>query len=150
MNSGHVIDSFGRYLRGKGVTMNSLSLSSFPGLFVGYYLDVQFDNLDLENDGDLLLYQYGTYDWGSDMFFTIDFVRQFCVMPDGELDPDIFQQHITFYFDPHAFENIQSFNVWSSKCSDVTEFELIIVTSTGFSAAASTESLKQEMFFEPV
>lgn len=150
MDERHVTESIESYLKGKGFGADSLSLDSFPALFVGYYRDVHFDKLNRENDDDMLLYQYGTYDWGLGPFFEIDFVRQLCEMPPGELDPDIYQQHITFYFEPVKFQDISSFNLWSNDSPNLEQFERTILASAGFVAALGIYPLRTSVSFEPV
>jgi hypothetical protein len=47
---------------------------------------------------DLLLLQWGAYDWGEGEFFELDLTRQF-IVADGEHD-DIFQLSLTFRYAP--------------------------------------------------
>lgn len=49
----------------------------------------------LEDDGDMLLFQSGVYDWGNRKNLEIDFVRQFI-----KSENEILQLHVTFSFPP--------------------------------------------------
>ena len=53
----------------------------------------------VEPNGDMLLYQWGTYDWGEGEHFELDLTRQF-VEEDKEGDDAISQLHLTFRFPP--------------------------------------------------
>ena len=46
-------------------------------LWVAYYREVRYAGCDRANDGDMLLFQYGVYDWGDGSYVELDFVRQF-------------------------------------------------------------------------
>jgi hypothetical protein len=61
-----------------------------------FYRDVRADGCRLESDGDMLLFQWGTYDWGKGEQFELDITRQLIPGP-GE-DEDIWQLHLTFRF----------------------------------------------------
>lgn len=119
------------FLEGKGVNLASLSPQSFLPVFICYYREVEFPELDRLQDQDMLLFQYGTYDWGDGRFFEIDFTRQFYEFETTTEDHEIHQQSVTFYYEPRAFEKIESFNAWSNEFSDLTGFEEVIAKSIG-------------------
>jgi hypothetical protein len=127
--------AFRDYLEGKGLNEKDLSLSSFVSIFIGYYNDVQFPELDPASDGDLLLFQYGTYDWGEGRYFEVDFTRQFYEVFHENDDHEIYQQRFTFYFAPAQFESVASFKTWSSSHQDLEDFESAIKQSVGYSQA---------------
>lgn len=63
-------------------------------------------------DNDMLLFQYGTYDWdGTGAKFELNFTRQIAD-PDEEED-EFYQIDITLFYDPEDFKELQSFNIWS-------------------------------------
>lgn len=51
----HAFNSFGE---GKGIKVDSLSLSDFPCLLIDYYQEVEFTEVHRADDGDMLLFQY--------------------------------------------------------------------------------------------
>ena len=54
---------------------------------LAFYESMRFDDVDLAADGDMLLYQWGTYDWGRGASFEFDITRQL-ILGAGE-DEDI-------------------------------------------------------------
>jgi hypothetical protein len=72
------------------------------------------DAMPREQDGDGILAQYGTYDWGDGPRFSLDMTRQFCFEDaDGEYD-HMSQLNCTFDFEPT--EELRAFgaqNLWS-------------------------------------
>jgi hypothetical protein len=52
-----------------------------------------------EAGSDMLLFQWGTYDWGEGAHFELDITRQ-VILPDEEDDDAIWQLHMTYLFLP--------------------------------------------------
>jgi hypothetical protein len=67
-----------------------------------------------EQDGDGILAQYGTYDWGDGEHFELDMTRQFSFTDeDGEYS-HMAQLHCTFEFEPtDALRALGDANLWS-------------------------------------
>jgi hypothetical protein len=76
-----------------------------PEPMVTWQVFKQFAALPVEDvaseDGDMCLFQWGTYDWGDGRGerFEISFLRQFTIEDDGEYD-HMEQLHCTFEFEP--------------------------------------------------
>ncbi len=104
------------------LTAAGVNLASPSGADLGKALTVfrDFSAIPVEDvikdeDGDMVLFQYGTYDWGSGEFFEVDLVRQ--LMPPGEDDEEdddvIFQLHCTFrYWPTDSLRSLGSFERW--------------------------------------
>jgi hypothetical protein len=150
MDRAQIERSFFRYLKTKGLSNEDLSLLSLPTLFPDYYKEIPFEEVDRENDGDILLYQYGIYDWGEGRYFEIDLTRQFYEVFAETEDQQIFQQRVVFYFSADKFEQIQPFNSWSNECTDLDDFRQRILDSDGFVAASREIPLKLEVSVELV
>ena len=66
-------------------------------------------------DGDMLLFQWGTYDWGESRWFEVDLTRQFL------LDEEPVQLSMTMRFAPSAqTESLSAGNRW---CGSRGEFD---------------------------
>ena len=63
-----------------------------------FFRDVRAEDCDPASDGDMLLYQWGTFNWGQGRRFEFDVTRQ--LIPVGGDDDDIWQLHLTIRFDP--------------------------------------------------
>ena len=150
MNRKQIEKAFFDYLGAKDLSKEVLSLITLPAIFLNYYDLVRFEQLSRENDQDMLLFEYGIYDWGKGRNFEISLTRQFYeVFPQSE-SQRIFQQKIIFFFAPKKYEQVTSFNKWSCDCTNLTEFEAQIVNSSGFIAASKDIPLKQEISVELV
>lgn len=53
-----------------------------------FYAEQRADGVDLEGDGDMLLFQFGVFDWGDGEKFELDITRQFLVPEDPDPDDD--------------------------------------------------------------
>lgn len=144
MNKQIIIDSFQGYLKEKGFDEKSLSLSNVPELFVDYYRNIKFDGFVEENDSDILLFQYGTYNWQKERYFQLNFTRQLYEVYKDE-SHQIYQLGLTFFYSPDGFSNISSFNKWTKDFSDLTDFLDSIINSGGFNEALNEIPLRKEI-----
>ena len=96
------------------------------------YSTARADNCDLEADGDSLLFQWGTYDWGNGKNFEYNITRQF-IFPtkfkdeEEEWEEDtIWQLSLTLKFQPlDKFEGLKG-NQWCDSPDDVSGFRKFI------------------------
>lgn len=144
MNEETFLESFTNYLQEKGLSESSLSLDLFPQIFIEYFQEIKFEEVEEENDGDMILFQYGIYNWGKGRVFELNFTRQFCeVFPEVEAH-QIFQLGVTFYYNSESFTELTSLTKWSNEFESMREFENVITHSDGFKSAIKTNPIKQE------
>lgn len=99
---------------------------------LGFYANQSAEQC-LSNGGDMLLYQWGTYDWGDGKSFEFDITRQL-IFGDGE-DEDIFQLSLTFKFLPtDELTQLASGNRWCRSRAELKDFEYFIRLSAPFLA----------------
>jgi hypothetical protein len=81
-----------------------------------FALDVRFEDVPPpEHDGDMLLVQWGTYDWGGGEAFELDFTRQFSFEDDDGEYEGMQQLSCTFRFPPtNELRAIGEWNQWGS------------------------------------
>jgi len=73
---------------------------------------------------DVLLYQWGNYDWGSGTYFELNITRQF-IEADPEGDDAISQLSLTYRYKPTAeLEQLEAGNCWSDGPADFHQFIL--------------------------
>lgn len=142
--------SFNSFAEGKGINTSDLSLSDFPRLLIDYYKDVEFTEVDRADDGEMLLFEYGTYDWGEGRFFEVGFTRQFYQFFADAEDHEVIQQSFTFYFEPERFQHIESFDLWSNAAATLAEYEKAIVGSEGYLEALRRRPERFEISIEDV
>jgi len=124
MTKRDIANSFRNFVKGRGVNFNHFSPFELPDLFIAYYTEVQFDEIAGEENGDLVLFQYGIFDWGDGRYFELDFTRQLTQTFPNDVDHQMYQQHVTFYYDPAHFEEIKTLNLWSLDIVDMNEFKI--------------------------
>ena len=91
------------------------SINNIIKVFTENYSTVN-NKYNRDEDADMLLFQYGVYDWGDGKNLEIDFVRQLLK------NDNIVQVHITIKI-PYTdkFSNIDSYDEWyNSSTSDIT------------------------------
>jgi hypothetical protein len=85
---------------------------------------------------DMLLYQWGTYDWGAGKYFELNITRQFI---EAELEDDdaISQLSLTYKYKPSKeLELLGASNCWED---GPTEFRQFILASTSFTTVADAK-----------
>jgi len=85
-------------------------------------------------DGDMLLFQWGSYDWGNGRFFELDLTRQ--AIPSGEEDPPILQLGCTYRYEPAPFEGVEAGNRWCSSPAGLDAFRSFVLGSEALRRAA--------------
>lgn len=145
MTEAEINQAFKTYAKGKGISVDDLSFSHFPRLLIDYHNDIEFPDISRADDSDMLLFQYGTYDWGEGRSFEIDFTRQFYQLFTDTEDHEIIQQSFTFYFDPKGFDHVTSFDLWSNAVENMDEFERMILNSDGYREALQRTPEKFEI-----
>jgi len=84
---------------------------------------------------DMLLFQWGVYDWGKGKFFELNITRQF-IENSLEDDDAISQLSLTFKYEPNAaFEAISAGSAWSDGPSTFPTFPEHVFASSAFRAA---------------
>lgn len=90
-------DELERFLATRRGPGGALTPRQGAAAVLDFYRERRAAGCDLESDGDMLLFQWGTHDWGEGQHFEIDFTRQLLV-PRDEEDPDVLQLSLTFRF----------------------------------------------------
>ena len=130
--------------------LNDLKVDQAVTLMLDFYRNQRADDCDFEHDGDMLLFQWGTYDWGNGRFFEFDLTRQFIIGDDQE-DEDIWQLSLQFEFLPN--DELLSLNDGNRWCHDPTPesinaFESFIRDSAAYKSALfiEPENIRLEYF----
>lgn len=101
------------------------------GLFLAFYYDVRAFGCDLAADGDMLLYQWGTHDWGQGPQFELDITRQF-IVANGE-DAEMSQLSLTYRYKPTAGRNaLGEGNRWCPSPAECDDFRTFIESTAAF------------------
>lgn len=95
MDARQARSAFEAYVAEHGATVSALLPSHGVALMISFYRDRR----PSDGSNDDLLYQWGTYDWGSGEFFDLDITRQFIFDGIAE-DDNIWQLSLTFKYKP--------------------------------------------------
>ena len=114
--------------------LSASAIESLPpiqsfSLMLDFYETVRAEGaLPESEDGDMLLFQWGTYDWGQGRQFNLNLTRQ-VIYPAGE-DADICQLGLTYYYRPDdELEALGEGNFWCCNLSEVQEARAKVLTS---------------------
>lgn len=103
------------------------------GGMLEFYADERADGCEIDADGDMLLYQWGTFDFGNGASFQLNITRQF--IQSGDDEP--LQLSLTFYYEPSAAVNaIPPANRWCHEPAGIRAFREFIEASPAFRAVA--------------
>ena len=102
MKSDDALGAFKRLLNER--SSNAVSVADGMEAMFEFYRSTRAADCSLEHDGDMLLFQWGTYDWGKGRHFELDITRQFIRDSGDDDDDDIWQLSLRFLFEPNDLE----------------------------------------------
>ena len=131
--------------------IETLSLPNGFELLLDFYREVRpADAATVEEDGDMLLYQWGTYDWGNGSNFEINLTRQITA-PVAEGDEDIWQLGLTYRFKPSpGLARLGGGDEWCQEPNRLVTFRETIENSQAFRMASQEDHHSTELTWENV
>jgi hypothetical protein len=109
--------------------IESLDAATAVDSMLDFYFTVRADDVDLTDGGDMLLFQWGTDDWGDGPSFEYDITRQFITKVSEPADADnaFWQLSLVLHFEPNA-ETAQtgSGNRWCDGLGEVGQLREFI------------------------
>src|SRR5262245_52832915 len=113
-----------------------------------FYRDERADACEFEHDGDMLLYQWGCYDWGNGESFQFNITRQF-IDDDAAEGDDILQLSLTFKFEPNeSLRKLGDGNRWCHSPDELGKFRSYIESSPAFKAVAKSKPAQVTLEFQ--
>jgi len=139
---------FRRFLTERGLDPNSVSVARGVDAALAFFQEVRFGPL-ADGDGDMLLFQWGTYDWGEGKHFEVDITRQLIwPSPDDEEEQELWQLSLRFRFEPDdELQVLRSGSQWWDDPLDLREFRSFIDDSDGFGAVSERTDADVELSF---
>jgi len=130
-------------------------LSIHKKLTVDAVIDISlalFDSIKIkdvdysEPDHDMLLFQYGTYDWGDKkkLHTSFDITRQFPI-PDED---EFYQLSFSLNFDPTILEKKEAHTSWSSDFESIEEWVAKIKSTTGYQKLQLVDCKSHELHLD--
>jgi hypothetical protein len=130
-----------RFLAGRGIPLSCLTPSAGIEAMLSFYDAVRVTDCNLDSDGDMLLFQWGMYDWGAGLRFEVDITRQFivCCGPDDH----IWQLRLIFAFPPtDLLRAVGKGDRWCSAPSEIGDFTSFIQAHPALAAVGTRSDAK--------
>jgi hypothetical protein len=112
------------------------------------YEHTRIPDTALDSGGDMLLFQWGAYDWGQGLHFELELARQ--AIPAEEEDPPIFQLRCTYRYDPRMFQDVAAGDRWCDHPAELNDFRQFVLSSEPLRRAQSQPLLGFEIWLEDV
>jgi hypothetical protein len=142
-------DALRKYYARHDWNENALDASSITTIALGFYKDVPFRGL-ASHQGDRLLFQWGTYNWGQGQSFEFDVTRQF-ELAAAAGDAAISQLRLTAHYQPSAaISALKEGNRWCDSRNELWSFEQFIRSSAAFAAVRGVAPVKVVIEWNPV
>ena len=129
------VNAFEEFVENRGGALPALTVRKGVAEMLSFYESVSPKGCTNEN-GDMLLFQWGTYNWGDGTQFEIDITLQF-IESAAEDDDAISQLQLTFKFPPDKdTAALGDGNHWCNSQSETQQFRKFIFSNRAFLAKA--------------
>ena len=142
--------SFQEFLKQQRLAPSELTVPQLVERTLSFYQSVRATGLATDAESDMLLFQWGVFDWGHGEHFEFDITRQF-LSSGGFGDDAISQLHCTAYFPPTSeLRAIPMANRWCRSVADVESFSAFIRDSAAYRAVSSLKPSEVSVRWEKV
>ena len=129
-----------------GHKLNSLPITEGIEAMLRFYEEERVDGCDIDEEGDMLLFQWGSNDWGEGEFFEVEIARQ--LMDQAGEDEDVRQLRLIYRFAPDAkLRKLEDGNQWCSSLDEVDAFRTFIHSSQAFKAGVKLDPVEITLEF---
>jgi hypothetical protein len=138
---------FLKRLESAGRSLATLTPAEGIDYMLAYYADERADGCDLGADGDMMLFAWGTYDWGDGPAFEVNITRQLIITNDEEDEP--LQLRLSFRFEPAAGAGTGDRNWrWCSSPEELPEFRRFVARSAATKVVGKASPNSVELLYE--
>jgi hypothetical protein len=160
MQASSALHAFQDFLTAAGLSLDTLTPGQATDSMIQFYKQLRADACDFESDADMLLFQWGVYDWGAGEFFEYNITRQLiypetipadAALPDdGDGEEEIFGQlSLTLKYAPTSeLRAIPSGNRWCHDLADLSTFTTFIVDCEATKRVQHHAIVARELHFE--
>ena len=125
-----------------GGSLEQLTARKGLAAMCSFYADDRADGAAIENDRDMLLYQWGIDSFNAPDVFQVSITRQINVT--GESQP--YQLALIFSFQPtDSLRKIGTSNLWCRSPGNLPEFQQFVDASEAFKAVADAKADRVEL-----
>ena len=141
---------FETFIGKRHIPLETLTLSKGIHLLIEFYQQVRADGCPIDDDGDMLMFEWGVYDWGGGLFFQCHITRQF-IKSRTEGDDGISQLTIRFCFPTSGkLAALESGSRWCSSLSELQSFKSFITESAAYRAVSIAHPSNVKMEYSPI
>lgn len=138
------------WLKRKRLQVSTLTVQQIVLETIAFYENVRCNNLSSAPRSDMLLYQWGVYDWGQGPTFEFDITRQF-IERFKEDDDAISQFRVTAHLDPiDDLRAIKAGNRWCERTTHARAFQDFIEKSQAYQAASRSTPMRVVAEWSPM
>ena len=138
---------FLKRLEAAGLSLDALTPTAGVEAMLAYYAEERADGRPFEEDGDMLLFQWGTYDWGDGPAFEVDITRQ--LIRTDTREKEIWQLRLIFRFEPSVGLKAGERNRWCGSLEELSEFRKFVTKSAALKAVAQQPPMSVELRYGP-
>lgn len=133
---------FQSFLTRRGILLSSMDTSQLVESALSFYETVNAACLAEGSGTDMLLFEWGVYNWGQGEHFELGITRQF-LSTDGEDDDAISQLRCTAYFEPlPALRAFPASSRWCGSLADLPAFSVFVRESAAYLSVQALKPLK--------
>jgi len=150
MNPTRADQAFHDFLRQRALDLPAITPAQGVQAMIDFYGEVSAQGCDLEEEGDMLLFQWGCYDWGDGESFEFDVTRQL-IWLDGDDEHAIWQLSLTFRFEADAgLRALGDGYRWCGAPSALEPFVEFVTGSSAWKAVADRAGGSAHLAWESV
>jgi hypothetical protein len=138
---------FLKRLKAAGLPLDTITPADGVEAMLAYYAEERADGCPFEEDGDMLLFEWGIYDWGDGPAFEVGITRQL-VRTDTK-EEEIWQLGLDFRFEPSVGIRAGKQNRWCASLDELDDFRKFITKSAALKAVARHTPMSVELRFGP-
>lgn len=134
---------FLKRLKAGDLALDKLTLVDGVAALISFYEEVRAEGCDVDENGDMLLFEWGAFDWGDGPAFEVSMTRQ---LVESEVEDDEPRQlRLTFRFNSPAAGTVRSGNRWCESPDGVPAFRKFISRSGAYKAVRETTPMAVEL-----
>ena len=138
------------FLASRGLDKSHVMTQQLVFNGIDFYKSVRCSGLAVNPQADMLLVQWGVYNWGKGEYFEFDLSRQF-VSSAAFSDNAISQLRFTAYYSPTPIlRSIKAENRWCESLAETASFERFIQSSAALNAVSSLSPSRVAIEWSPV
>lgn len=142
--------AFEQFVSARSMSVTELTAATALTVVIDFYRTVRGADCPLDQDADMLLYQWGVYDWGSGENFEFDLTRQFIDAAEVDGSP-MSQLSLKLLFAPsEALRSLERGNRWCHDLGETEEFARFVTDSEAHRIVSGLVPERVELEWCPV